>query len=73
MIPLNADGLKPSELPWDYSDLTYIAFEDWAAGLDQLLRALAKAGAPRPLTEDQGRRFAVETFLPQHVIVLSVM
>jgi hypothetical protein len=68
MIPLNADGLKPSELPWDYSDLTYIAFEDWAAGLDQLLRALAKAGAPRPLTEDQGRRFAVETFLPQHVI-----
>jgi hypothetical protein len=68
MIPLNADGLKPSELPWDYSDLTYVAFEDWAAGLDQLLRALAKAGAPRPLTEDQGRRFAAETFLPQHVI-----
>jgi hypothetical protein len=68
MVPLNVDGLKPSELPWDYSDLTYIAFEDWAAGLDQLLRALAKAGAPRPLTEDEGRRFAAETFLPQHII-----
>ncbi len=68
MIPLNVDGLKPSELPWDYSDLTYIAFESWAAGLDQLLRALGKAGAPRLLTEDQGRRFAAETFLPQHII-----
>ena len=68
MIPLNVDGLRPSDLPWDYSDLTYIAFEDWAAGLEQLLRALAKAGAPYPLTEDQGRRFAAETFLPQHVI-----
>ena len=68
MIPLNVDGLRPSDLPWDYSDLTYIAFEDWAAGLEQLLRALAKAGAPCPLTDDQGRRFAAETFLPQHVI-----
>lgn len=68
MIPLNVDGLKPSQLPWDYSDLTYISFEDWAAGLDQLLRALVKAGAPRLLPEDEGRRFAAETFLPQHII-----
>jgi hypothetical protein len=68
MIPLNVDGLKPSQLPWDYSDLTYISFEDWAAGLDQLLRALVKASAPRPLPEDEGRRFAADTFLPQHVI-----
>lgn len=67
MIPLNVDRLKPSDLPWDYSDLAYIPFEDWAAGLDQLLRALLKAGAPRPLNEDEGRRFAAETFLPQHV------
>jgi hypothetical protein len=68
MIPLNVDRLKPSQLPWDYSDLTYIAFEDWAAGLDQLLRALVKAGAPRPITEDDGRRIAAETFLPQHIV-----
>lgn len=68
MIPLNVDGLKPSELPWDYSDLTYIPFQDWAAGLDQLLRALGKAGAPRPLTEEEGRKFAAETFLPQHIV-----
>ena len=68
MIPLNVDRLKPSQLPWDYSDLTYIGFEDWAAGLDQLLRALVKAGAPRPLSEDEGRRFAAETFLPQHIV-----
>jgi hypothetical protein len=68
MIPLNVDRLKPSQLPWDYSDLTYIAFEDWGAGLDQLLRALVKAGAPRPITEDAGRRIAAETFLPQHIV-----
>jgi hypothetical protein len=68
MIPLNVDRLKPSQLPWDYSDLTYIGFEDWAAGLDQLLRALVKAGAPRPLSEDEGRLFAAETFLPQHIV-----
>ena len=69
MIPLNVDGLKASELPWDYSDLTYIPFKDWAAGLEQLLRVLAKAGAPRPLTEAQGRAFVRETYLPQHVIL----
>ena len=68
MIPLNVDGLTPSQLPWDYSDLTYIPFQDWAAGLDQLLRALAKAEAPRPIAEDEGRRIASETFLPQHIV-----
>jgi hypothetical protein len=30
MIPLNVDGLKPDELEWDYTDLTYIPFQDWA-------------------------------------------
>jgi hypothetical protein len=70
MIPLNVDGLKPSDLPWDYSDLTYVPFTNWAAGLDQLLKALGKLGAPRPLTEAEGRRVAAETFLPQHVIVV---
>jgi hypothetical protein len=69
MIPLNVDGRKPSELPWDYSDLSYISFENWGTGLNQLLKALAKAGAPRPLSEEEGRRLAAETFLPQQVIL----
>lgn len=69
MIPLNVDGLKPSELPWDYSDLSYISFANWATGLDQFLKALAKAGTPKPLPEEEGRRLAAETFLPQHVVV----
>jgi len=69
MIPLNVDGLKPSELPWDYSDLSYISFENWGTGLNQLLKALAKVDAPRPLTEADGRRLAAGTFLPQHVIL----
>jgi hypothetical protein len=63
MIPLNVDGLKPSQLLWDYSELTYIVFEDWAAGLDQLLRALAKAGAPR-LGNVGSVLVAIECFSP---------
>jgi len=69
MIPLNVDGLKASELPWDYSDLTYIPFENWWTGLEQLLAKLTKLGAPRPITVDDGRAIAAATFLPQRVMV----
>lgn len=69
MIPLNVDGLKPDELEWDYTDLTYIPFQDWAAGLEMLLKKLRSIDAPRPLTVEQGRQFVAETFLPQHVLL----
>jgi hypothetical protein len=39
LIPLNVDGLSPTDLDWMTSDLTFIPFyKSWAAGLDQLLK-----------------------------------
>jgi len=72
MIPLNIDGLTPDELPWDYSDLNYIPFQNWQTGFQQLLKKLRSIDAPRPLTEEQGRELAVETFLPQNVLAERV-
>src|SRR5438093_12436896 len=41
IIPLNLDGLRASELPWDLSDLTYISFHaSWAQGLAKVLKKL---------------------------------
>jgi len=46
LIPLNLE-LKPSELPWMMSNLTFVPFmDDWAAGLRQLLSDLRSARAP---------------------------
>ncbi|HEX5545520.1 MAG TPA: toll/interleukin-1 receptor domain-containing protein, partial [Nitrospira sp.] len=69
MIPLNVDGLTPDELTWDYSDLTYLPFQDWSAGLEMLLKKLRSINAPRPLSVEQGRQIVAETFLPQHVLL----
>lgn len=50
LIPLNLDGLKPSELGWMESDLTFISFHrSWHDGLSALLKKLVAVGAPRPL------------------------
>jgi len=55
VIPLNL-GLKPDELPWMLSDLTYVDFrENWASGLSQLLKVLEKAATPRPLSDGRER------------------
>jgi hypothetical protein len=69
MIPLNVDGLTPDELPWDYSDLNYVPFQNWLTGFQQLLKKLRAINAPRPLTQQQGRELAIDTFLPQKVLV----
>jgi hypothetical protein len=51
VIPLNLDGLRPEELPWQMADLTNIAFHHgWAAGLAQLLKKLRSVDAPRTFT-----------------------
>ena len=48
LIPLNVDGLLPTELDWMTSDLTFVPFHaGWAAGLRQLLKKLASVDAPR--------------------------
>jgi hypothetical protein len=49
IIPLNI-GLKPTDLDWMTSDLSYIDFTyNWAKGLVNLLKALRKAVTPCPL------------------------
>ncbi|MFZ0429725.1 MAG: toll/interleukin-1 receptor domain-containing protein, partial [Acidobacteriota bacterium] len=50
IIPLNLDGLNPTELDWMTSDLTFIPFHaGWAEGLRSLLAVLRKDEAPRPV------------------------
>lgn len=37
LIPINVDGLSPTELPWMTADLTFIPFyKSWAKGYQQL-------------------------------------
>jgi hypothetical protein len=66
LIPLNVDGLRATELDWMSSDLTFIPFSQWAAGLRQLLEKLASINAPRPL--ERGQEIAASTFLPGDVL-----
>jgi hypothetical protein len=48
VIPLNVDGLSPTDLNWMVSDLTFIPFyKGWAEGLTRLLKKLGQIGAPR--------------------------
>lgn len=48
VIPINLDGLKPTELGWMESDLSYIPFwTGWGEGLRKLFLALEKAQTPR--------------------------
>jgi hypothetical protein len=48
LIPLNVDGLAPTQLDWMTSDLTFIRFhESWASGFAQLLKKLDSIDAPR--------------------------
>lgn len=52
LIPLNLDGIAPTEIGWMLSDLTYISFcLSWAEGFTQLLKKLQSIGAPRPLVD----------------------
>jgi hypothetical protein len=58
LIPLNLDGTKPTDLPWNLTDITYIPFTSWSVGLAGLLKKLRAVDAPRPLA-DNGRRAAI--------------
>ena len=49
VIPLNL-GVEKPQLPWQFSDLTWVDFsKNWATGLAGLLKALRKAETPCPL------------------------
>lgn len=49
LIPLNVDGVKPTELPWTLSDTNWISFSTlgWAGAFRQLLKLLDKIQTPR--------------------------
>jgi hypothetical protein len=68
LITLNVDGLRASDLNWMVSDLTFIPFESWSAGLAQLLKKLESITAPRPLI-DRGRAAALDVVLAEPVLV----
>lgn len=58
LIPINVDGLPPTELDWLTSDLTFIPFsQSWAQGLQQLLKLLDREECPRG-DVDEGRSIA---------------
>ena len=41
VVPINLDGISPTDLDWMVSDLTFISFHlGWADGLKQLLKLL---------------------------------
>ncbi len=48
LIPVNVDGLRPAELDWMHSDLTFIPFhESWYEGLVKLVTKLEAISTPR--------------------------
>lgn len=58
LVPINVDGLAPTELDWLTSDLTFIPFsQSWAQGLQQLLKVLDREACPRG-DVDEGRCIA---------------
>lgn len=62
VIPLNTDGLRPDEIPWNLQPINYISFSpSWAEGLAALLKKLETIDAPRVLTG--GPRIAIESIV----------
>lgn len=56
LIPLNVDGLSPTELDWMTSDLTFISFHpNWTSGFSQLLKKLQAIDAPRAVEAGRAR------------------
>ncbi len=52
LIPINVDGMKPDELHWMTSDITFIPFyKNWADGYRKLLKKLEQIQTPKPLLE----------------------
>jgi hypothetical protein len=68
LIPLNVDGLKPTELDWMLSDLSYIGFSNWSDGLSQLLKRLHSLQAPRPLLGN-GLDLVAQFLMPKDLLL----
>ena len=67
VIPLNTDGLRSDEIPWNLQPINYIPFTpSWAEGLASLLKKLSSLGAPRALRD--GPRVAVESIVARNAV-----
>lgn len=66
LIPLNL-GLSATELPWMVSNLTYISFDEWAAGLRQLLAELRAQHAP--CWPDDAARMVTQNLVSRSFVV----
>jgi hypothetical protein len=68
LIPINVDGVTPTELPWTLSDTNWISFSSlgWAGGFKQLLKLLQKLNAPKPI--QNGAAITAETFLSDGIV-----
>jgi hypothetical protein len=68
VVPINLDGISPTDLDWMVSDLTFIPFHlGWADGLKQLLKLLEELNAPREF--QNGRSVAVAWFDAKHIVI----
>jgi len=68
VIPINLDGISPTDLDWTVSDLTFIPFHlSWAEGLAQLLKLLEASEAPKGFAE--GRSAATAWFEAQGLVL----
>ena len=67
LITVNVDNLRPGEMDWMTSDITFIPFfESWAAGLTQLLKKLARVDAPKLVAD--GKQIAANAYLPSDIL-----
>jgi len=68
VIPLLVDAIRPDELDWMNSDLTYVPFRDsWAQGLLQLIKKLRSINAPTPLLN--GAKFVSDWVAQQSSLI----
>ena len=68
VVPINLDGISPTDLNWMVSDLTFIPFHlGWADGLKQLLKLLEESNAPRELPD--GRSIAASWFESKRLVI----
>lgn len=67
LLPLNIDGLKPTEIDWMQSDITFISFhKNWATGFALLLKKLEAINSPK--AQSDGKSIAARYFLREETI-----
>jgi hypothetical protein len=66
-IPLDLEGIKPTDLPWMMSSITFIPFTDWFDGLSRTLKKLRSLDTPTPLA-DGGTQAVLDALMPLKVL-----